>query len=1201
MKISNNALQVLGVTIGLGVALCALPWRVAAATDYYVTPSGASPYTGINWNQAFSNLQSAAALATNAGDTIYLRWGVYSNASQIMISNAANVTIRGGCIGDGTNDYSGTNSTLTKTGGVMRIIYGCNSTAALDGVTISGGYFSAGTNNGAGLYLTNCWITLTNCVICDNTNTCTGPSYGGGLYASGGSLTVLDSAFLNNRISGSAVGYGGGLAVVNCPLVVRGRACVFSNNAAITGGSPCGGAIYSFNADLSLDCVTLIDNTMLSGVNGTSYGAGVYHVGAGMTATLTDCLFATNAASGSGGSGKGLGGAVFLSGATGVVVSCLFTNNYAGGLNYGRGGGIYASGLQALQMVSNVFQGNRVVGASGNGGGLWANACSNLVAEGCTLVGSYLPVGAAPELAYVGGGGNARILNSTLQKNTAGRGLYFTGVGASLTLTNCVITGNNWDGLTVASGTGALFNCLLAQNVGDGLGLAGGTVTVANCTLAENGGWGLNRIGGTGVVLNSIVWGNLVGGITNNESVFVDYSCLESAVFGGMNNLNSDPLFVNVPGCYYLSVIWLPGQVSSSPCIDAGSDTAEFWGLTNRTTRTDGTNDTDRVDLGYHYTNGVATNFILTATNCYVDALGGDDGHDGASWETAWHSITHALSNVAANATINVAPGIYSAANTSEKFPLTVQMVNLTLTASNTNASLTVLDNAGTSGQRVLQASGKGALLLQGLTFRGGRFDLGENYGAGLKFNGCAVVLTNCVVRDNTNASKAAAYGGGVYAESGALTILDSAFHNNRLQLSGFVGYGGGIAAVNCPLVVRGSACVFSNNAAITDGDPCGGAIYAANADLAMDHVTLIDNTMLSGVNGTSYGAGVYHVGAGMTATLTDCLFATNAASGSGGSGKGLGGAVFLSGATGVVVSCLFTNNYAGGLNYGRGGGIYASGLQALQMVSNVFQGNRVVGASGNGGGLWANACSNLVAEGCTLVGSYLPVGAAPELAYVGGGGNARILNSTLQKNTAGRGLYFTGVGASLTLTNCVITGNNWDGLTVASGTGALFNCLLIRNGQDGLNLISGTATVANCTIATNSGWGITNTAGVLAVKNSIVWHNSLGGIATNAMTAITYSDVQDGTPPGAGNISAAPLFVSVDNGDFHVMSLAGSWRADGTWTNDLRMSPCIDAGDPVSPYALEPKPNSKRVNMGAYGNTVQASRSSRGTLIRIW
>ena len=37
-------------------------------------------------------------------------------------------------------------------------------------------------------------------------------------------------------------------------------------------------------------------------------------------------------------------------------------------------------------------------------------------------------------------------------------------------------------------------------------------------------------------------------------------------------------------------------------------------------------------------------------------------------------------------------------------------------------------------------------------------------------------------------------------------------------------------------------------------------------------------------------------------------------------------------------------------------------------------------------------------------------------------------------------------------------------------------------------------------------------------------------------------------------------------------------------------VSPCVDAGDPDSVWTAEPKPNGGRVNMGAYGNTTDAS-----------
>ena len=48
-------------------------------------------------------------------------------------------------------------------------------------------------------------------------------------------------------------------------------------------------------------------------------------------------------------------------------------------------------------------------------------------------------------------------------------------------------------------------------------------------------------------------------------------------------------------------------------------------------------------------------------------------------------------------------------------------------------------------------------------------------------------------------------------------------------------------------------------------------------------------------------------------------------------------------------------------------------------------------------------------------------------------------------------------------------------------------------------------------------------------------------------------------------------------------------------WVIDDVTSPCIDAGDPMSPIGHEPFPNGGRINMGAYGGTAEASKSYFG------
>lgn len=69
------------------------------------------------------------------------------------------------------------------------------------------------------------------------------------------------------------------------------------------------------------------------------------------------------------------------------------------------------------------------------------------------------------------------------------------------------------------------------------------------------------------------------------------------------------------------------------------------------------------------------------------------------------------------------------------------------------------------------------------------------------------------------------------------------------------------------------------------------------------------------------------------------------------------------------------------------------------------------------------------------------------------------------------------------------------------------------------------------------------------------------------------------------------PLFNDTSIFDFHLKSQYGRWNGS-TWVIDASTSPAIDAGNPTSVYSNEPEPNGDRINMGAYGNTIYASKS---------
>ena len=84
----------------------------------------------------------------------------------------------------------------------------------------------------------------------------------------------------------------------------------------------------------------------------------------------------------------------------------------------------------------------------------------------------------------------------------------------------------------------------------------------------------------------------------------------------------------------------------------------------------------------------------------------------------------------------------------------------------------------------------------------------------------------------------------------------------------------------------------------------------------------------------------------------------------------------------------------------------------------------------------------------------------------------------------------------------------------------------------------------------------------------------------------------------GIGNLSKDPLFVNPTGHDYHLRSTVGRWDPSanakkGGWATDNQHSPAIDAADPASLFKLEPPPNGSRANLGAYGNTAQASKSA--------
>ncbi len=229
--------------------------------------------------------------------------------------------------------------------------------------------------------------------------------------------------------------------------------------------------------------------------------------------------------------------------------------------------------------------------------------------------------------------------------------------------------------------------------------------------------------------------------------------------------------------------------------------------------------------------------------------------------------------------------------------------------------------------------------------------------------------------------------------------------------------------------------------------------------------------------------------------------------------------------------------------------------------------------------------------------------------------------------------------GPDCRLTGFVITagrGEPGSAIRCSHSSPRITNCLIVGNRSTGrstaaVHCADSDAVFVNCTIADNyadeHGAGLVVVSGHVVLANSILSRNVPDQVVVSGSElSVTYSDIEGGwSPPSGseaptvGNIDKDPLFarrgswVNAGNpkqtispadsqavwlgGDYHLQSQTGRWDAERrTWVQDAVSSPCIDRGDPSSPVGAEPAPNGGLLNLGAYGGTRDASKTSGKT-----
>jgi predicted outer membrane repeat protein len=1170
----------------------------SSAKVIYVDVNAPGPtQDGSSWTNAYNYLQDALANASS-GDEIRVAQGIYkpdhgggntpgSRAATFRLING--VTLRGGYAGAGTPNPNARDiaayetilsGDLADNDGPNFVNYGdnsyhivtgngTNSTAVLDGFTITGGNADAYQSN-SGL---------------NNTILIPPPlfdpkKWGGGMYNDSGSPTINNCTFSSNASrKGGATVYN---KVSSSPTFSN---CTFNGNHA----GEYGGGIYSTGS-----CNPTLTDCTFRG-NSAHSGGSMYNEG---NPTLTNCLFIENSA------GSRAGG-IYNYNSSMTLTDCTFYANSAG-----SGGALAHSTLCSTVMTGCIFIGNS---ARNVGGAMYSTNTNTLTLTRCTLIGN-----SAGELggAMFDHSGGVTLTNCRLSENSSvwGGGMY-NDVYNNSTLANCTITNNR------------------ADKDGGGICLHGATTTVTNCILWDDTADEGNEMAlftrkfchdGTCTFRPSQVTVSYSDVRGRAEGIFIDPN---STVNWWDGNIDADPCFVHsgyqepngvlIEGDYNL----LPG----SPCVNAGdpgyipqpdekdldgkprivsgridmgayeSPYLGFLVSQKSITVPEGATATFTVMLSIDplgtleatvyrisgdpdisvesgalltfdssnyfqpqtvtlsaaededYINNEASIWIsasgfvvavVSATEAdndpypktlHVDA-DAPGANNGSSWADAYNDLQDALSVAQTSDEILVAQGIYtpegplyrqtSNPNPPDNGPAPVSTTaDLSWTAGAHATSHDVY--FGTSSPGIFQGNQSGT------TFDPGEMAAGTKYywridevGPYGTTTGTIWSFTTLSVPPPTGSNESL---------DNTVTVLD---RTATFQLKNGVTIKGGYAGFG---EQDPNARDIELYETILSGDLAGNDVEVEKPHYLHDHPNRAENS--------------YHV---VTGSGTDETAIVDGFSITGGKAEGSyphyigGGGMYSNSGSPMVTNCTFIRNSS--FLFGGGMFNYNSSPTLANCTFNI-----------NDGGGMENDDSS-----------------------------PRLIQCVFNYNT---GSGISNYNSDITVTNCIFTGN----IGVRHG-GGIYNDHSI-------------ATITNCTISENKAGGLYNWHNSSSILVNCILYDNTPDQINGDIPTVTYSNVQGGWA-GLGNIDTDPCFVLPGywdvngtpgdqrddfwvDGDYHLKSQAGRWDPNSqSWVKDDVTSPCIDAGNPGCPVGDEPAPNGNRINMGAYGGTAEASKS---------
>ncbi len=787
-------------------------------------------------------------------------------------------------------------------------------------------------------------------------------------------------------------------------------------------------------------------------------------------------------------------------------------------------------------------------------------------------------------------------------------------------ITDCVILGNQnqQEGGGIVyddDGNAQITNCLIADNRArySGGGISCGSdanTTITNCTITGNLAAGSFDEHGGGVacargnvdITNSILWNNFPDEIvsTSYEPAVLSVSyCDVDGGWPGEGNIDVDPAFA-MPGDYHLT--------AGTPCIDAGTNDPPGdlppADLDGRARPRDGDGDSQAVaDMGAYEYDPDASPLITTFPTEVVfrTYVGGpspaeqllliqNGGGGTLQWEVAEDCSW-----------LEVAPDEGDSGGIPNQVVLIADGTGLPV-GSHT-CDLTIIDTGGLAEPRTIPVTLRVGDVLRvtedHVTIQAA-IDVAADHdwifvadgtytGEGnwnIDFSGKPIVLRsehgseNCII-DCDGDDDGIIFSSG----EGADSILDGFTIRNADD-------NGIYCEATSPTIIR---CRIEN--ARGDGIQCAApdATQLSRPLIKDCKITACSGSgcyfwgqgetspsIVGGVFSENHSGGLWFMGSSGRANISASLVADNF-------GAGLRTSGFYTELD--IARCTITGN-------GRDGGIYCLGGD-LTIIDSLISGNSGWGITCVGNSHKANASRCVIANNTTYSGTGGGVRCGNDLG-------ALFRNCTITRNSSasdlgGGGFYC--FGPSTTFFNCILWENSapMGSAGVVNGDSAVLTMAYcdVEGGQAGIHVEEGTLDWGGGNIDADPLFALA-ASGTWAADGELDLQTFLVTLTDAAATWTVDELVGHSLNPDITQMEKSFILANTENTitimpDALTMSLGESWITAGMQyqVNDYHLaanSPCIDAGDPLSDFNLEPEPDVGRVNLGAYGNTSEAA-----------